>query len=489
MELLLCLAARLNAVQSPGDTAAASIGETVIKATTGTTRNSGPNSPNRVLPGESPVRKNYILPAIEIPSFLLLLNGYDRLRYGKEIYGTDFSTFKDHLLHGPWKYDQDPFAINQLAHPLQGATMYGFARASGLNFWEGLLYSNVGSTLWELGGETGHPSINDQITTGNAGSLFGEELYRIGSLVLERGSQGGEKPSAWREWLAAAISPPTGFNRLLFGDRYRWMESRDPATFTRLRLGQSRTASVSDTRADTNDLSRQHASIDFVMDYGLPGKDGYRYIRPLDYFSLQITGAANNRIPLESIMTRGILIGSKYELGSNYRGVWGLYGSYDYISPQIFRVSNTATSIGSTAEWLLHRYMILQGTLLTGVGFGAAGSTLNIGERNYHYGATPQGLLSLRLILRDRIMLESTAREYLVSALGGTESGSEGITRVDASLTFRVYAHHALGVQYIFSRRDARYGAANARRQSVGFISVAYNLLGRSRFGAVNWER
>ena len=30
--------------------------------------------------------------------------------------------------------------------------------------------------------------------------------------------------------------------------------------------------------------------------------------------------------------------------GKDYRGIWGLYGSYDYISPQTFRISSTALS-------------------------------------------------------------------------------------------------------------------------------------------------
>jgi hypothetical protein len=464
--------------------------ETKTKASTETATNGGPNSPDRVLPGEPSVRKNYLLPALEIPGFLIMLNLYDRVAYPHTFYNSGLKSSQEFFLHDHWEYDQDPFWESQLGHPYQGATMYGFARSSGLNFWESLVYSNIGSYMWMIAGETDNPRINGQITTGNAGSILGEELYRMGSLVLERGSEDGAKPAAWREWCAAAISPPTGMNRYLFGNHYRWMESRDPATFTRLRFGQSQTASVSDSQADTHDVVRQEATVDFIMDYGLPGKDGYRYLRPLDYFNFEITGAANSAHPLENIMTRGMLLGSQYELGDAYRGIWGLYGSYDYIAPQeVFRVSSTAGSIGTTSQWWLSRKTELQGTALAGIGFGAAGTTLNPGPRDYHYGATPQGLLALRLILNERFMLESTAREYLVSAIGGSEAGSEGITRLDASATLRVWGHHALGVQYVFSRRDANYAGLPSRSQSVGVVSVAYNLLGDVHFGAVAWDR
>ena len=366
--------------------------------------------------------------------------------------------------------------------------MYGFARSSGLNFWESLVYSNAGSFLWKVAGETGQPSLNDQITTGNAGSIFGEELYRMGSLVLERGSENGEKPAAWREWCAAVISPPTGLNRLMFGDRYKWMESRRPASFTRLSVGQNSAGVVKDNQPNAHESIRPEAFADFSMDYGLPGKDGYRYIRPLDYFNFQFTGAANGSNAVESILTRGLLFGRKYEAGDDYRGVWGLYGSYDYISPKIYRVSSTAGSVGTTAQWWLSKKTALQGTALVGVGFGAAGATRATGERDYHYGATPQGLLARRLILSDRVMLETTTREYFVSRLGATEAGSENITRVDAGVTVRVYEHHSLGVQYIFSRREARYPGMAVRNQSVGSVGIAYTLMGDPHFGAVEWR-
>jgi hypothetical protein len=257
-----------------------------------------------------------------------------------------------------------------------------------------------------------------------------------------------------------------------------------------LRIGQSQEASISDSLAGARETVPQEATADFVMDYGLPGKDGYRYIRPFDYFNFQITGDADSAHPLENIMTRGMLLGSKYEFSDDYRGIWGLYGSYDYIAPeQVFRVSSTAGSVGTTAQWWLSQKAALQGTAMGGVGFAGAGTTLNANEGSYHYGATPQTLLALRLILGERVMFESTAREYYVSALGGTEPGSDNIVRVDASATLRVWGHHALGVQYVLSHRDAHYAGESNRHQNVGVVSVAYNLLGDTHFGAVDWDR
>jgi len=167
--------------------------------------------------------KSYLIPALEIPAFLFLLNGYDRLAYpnsvepsGEKTYNTNLSTFWDHLNHGPWVVDTDAFNVNQFMHPYQGSMYHGFARSAGLNYWESLLYTNAGSLLWEMGGETSNPSINDQFSSGISGSFFGEALFRMAGLVLERD---GGKPGFWRELGAAVLSPSTGFNRLAFGER------------------------------------------------------------------------------------------------------------------------------------------------------------------------------------------------------------------------------------------------------------------------------
>ena len=51
------------------------------------------------------------------------------------------------------------------------------------------------------------------------------------------------KPGFWRELAAAVISPPTGFNRLAFGNRFDAVyPSHNPATFMRLQAGGTLTS-------------------------------------------------------------------------------------------------------------------------------------------------------------------------------------------------------------------------------------------------------
>ena len=451
-----------------------------------------PRAPAAALSWETGAGKSYLIPALEIPGFILLLNGYDRLAYpnelsgGKKTYDTNLSTFWDHVVHGPWGVDEDAFAMNQFNHPYQGSMYYGFARSAGLNYWESLLYTNAGSFLWETYGENTPPSVNDQIASGIAGTFFGEVLFRMASLVLE--GDGG-KPGFWRELGAAMISPPTGFNRLAFGNRFKPVfPSHDPAVFWRLRLGASLNSSLNDQDGSST-INRNEATLDYSMAYGLPGKPGYSYTRPFDYFHFELTSVSTGDNPIENLMIRGLLLGKDYEAGNAYRGVWGLYGGYDYISPHIFRVSSTSVSLGTTFQWWLSRAVALQGTALGGLGYAAAGNISQIGDRDYHYGAAPQGLLALRLILGDRAMFDLTHRAYYVTGLGGSEPGGrEVVNRLNTGFTFRIFGRHGLGIQYIMSIRDAHYSDRADSHQTVGTVSLVYTYLGNSRFSAVEWR-
>jgi hypothetical protein len=442
---------------------------------------------------ETGTGKSYIIPALEIPAFLLVLNGYGRIAYpnsveadGKKTYDSTLSTFWDHVTHGPWGIDEDAFAMNQFNHPYQGSMYHGFARSAGLNYWQSLLYDNLGSFLWETGGETTNPSINDQIASGIGGSFFGEALFRMASLVLEGD---GEKPGILRELGATIISPPTEINRFAFGDRFKPVfPSHNPATFWRFRLGASMKSDLND-QGDLTGVNKTEATADFSLAYGLPGKPGYSYERPFDYFHFELTSLGNADNPFDDVMIRGLLLGDKYGQGDSYRGIWGIYGGYDYISPHIFRVSSTSVSLGTTFQWWLSRAVALQGSALGGVGYAAAGNVAQVGLRDYHYGVAPQGLLALRLIFGDRAMLDLTGRAYYLSGVGGDDpGGNEAIERLNMGLTVRVYGRHALGVQYIASMRDAQYPDRADTHQTIGTVGLVYTYLGDTKFGAVEWR-
>jgi hypothetical protein len=444
---------------------------------------SPPDKPKFDFSADSAARKSYSIPAAEILGFEALLNLANR-RDASGDYKSNLSTVSRNL-RSSWVVDDDPFRTNQLGHPYAGSMYHGFARSAGLDYWEALAYTFAGSALWEVAGEATRPSRNDQINTGIGGTFLGEALFRLSNLMLEHG---GDVPPLWRELGAAAISPPTGFNRLVYRDRLDAIfASRNPAYYSRIQLGFSGTASNAQGTSTTQ-LKRNEALADFSVDYGLPGKPGYSYTRPFDYFNLQATASSANGF--ENLMTRGLLLGRDYQEGANYRGIWGLYGSYDYIAPQIFRVSSTALSLGTTAEWRLSDSIALQGTGLGGVGYAAVGTTrANASELEYHYGLAPQALVAMRMIFGDRASLDLTAREYFVTNVAAANRGGrDNIIRVDASYTLRIQRRHALTIKYLGNRRDANFPDLGSTTQSRGTIGIFYTWLGQDGFGNVDWR-
>ena len=424
-------------------------------------------------------RKNYWVPAAEIIGFDLLLNQFNRRFIGPE-YRTSWSSIRRNL-RSSWVVDDDTFKINQLGHPYQGSIYHGLARSTGLNYWESSLYTFAGSVFWEVAGETTQPSWNDQIASGIGGSFLGESLYRMASLLLER----GEGTKLWREVGAAAISPSLGFNRLAF-DRYDAIfASRNPVYYSRFAVALSGT--TQNEQGAARQVKHGELLADFSMDYGLPGKPGYSYRRPFDYFAFQVTASSANAF--ENVMTRGLLFGRDYEAGPNYRGVWGLYGSYDYIAPQLFRVSSTALSLGNTGQWWLTKAIALQSTVMAGVGYAAVGTVGGSDDKDYHYGAAPQALVALRLIFGERASLDLTGREYFVSRVAtSARAGHDNIARADVAFTTRIYKQHALAVRYLWNRRDATYPDLGNRAQTRATLGIYYTLLGHDRFGAVEWR-
>ena len=448
--------------------------------------------------------RSFLIPALEIPTFQLLLNRADHYLIDEATYPSPIDNFRTNQ-HRSWVVDNDKFSTNQFLHPYQGSTYQGFARSAGLTFWQASAYTFAGSLVWEEAGENTAPSINDQIATGIGGNFFGEPLFRIASLLLE---QDAEQPHWWRELAAGIVSPPTAINRFVFGDRFTPIfPSNDPAVFTRFDMSANAythfTSNVNvnadPTAPPANQaLQRAKAATSVTIAYGLPGNPDYSYDRPFDYFNLDF--ALDTATGVESVFSRGLLYGTDYSSGRNYRGLWGLYGLYDYAAPNIFRVSNTAGALGTTGQWWLSQRLALQETALLGVGYAAGGvihgagvappGPAGDGLRNYHYGVAPESVLALRLILANRAALEATARGYYISRLGATETtGAETIERLDVALTVRVYKMHGIIVRYRVSNRDGHYHHLPDSHQRVATVNIGYTFMGDEDFGAVDWRQ
>jgi len=419
--------------------------------------------------------------ALEIVAFDFALSRYNRAFSGSRDYDVSWATVRSNL-RGPWVTDGDPFKVNQFAHPYQGAMYHAAGRSTGLDYWQSSALTFAGSAWWEITGEKTPPSRNDQVASGIAGSFLGEPLFRMARLVAER----SDLPAALRPWLAAAVSPAVGFNRLAYGARFDGSFSdHDPAYYGRMHLGLTH---VTNDDVDRSAGGRQGAAqVDFALDYGLPGQPGYTYTRPFDYFNFQALFSGANGV--ENLGTRGLLYGRAYAAGADGRGIWGLYANYDYLAPQIFHVSTTSLSLGTTGQWWASQSVALQGTALAGFGYSAVSTARRVADNpEYHYGMAARVALALRLIADDRASLDVSARMVSLGTLTQRASGRDDISRIDSALTWRVHGSHAVGINYVWSHRSADFAATAARKQTLGRVGLYYTLLGQGGFGAVDWR-
>lgn len=430
-------------------------------------------------PGATAPAAPLAVPLLEIVGFDLLLNAYNRKFSGTRDYDVTADSIRDNL-RGPWVTDNDPFQVNQFAHPYQGSLYHGAARATGHGYWTSAAITFAGSLWWEITGERTPPSKNDQVASGIAGSFFGEPLYRMARRLR---AQGGDD---WRRWLAAAVSPPDGLNQALFGSRYdAAFDDHDPWIASRLRVGASRLLHDESGRQYGE---RTAGELDGSIEYGLPGKPGYGYERPFDYFAAQLALSTANGV--EYLASRGLLGGAAYGNDDPDRplaGVWGLWGSYDYSAPQIYNLSTTALSIGTTLRWQAAPRVELQGTALGGLGYAAVSTRRravdDVTDRRFRYGTAPRLSLAGRMIVDDRAAVDVATEQYWLGRIANRRAGHDDISRVEASLTWRVTGPHAVGVRGVWSQRSSEYADQPERRQSVASIGVYYTLLGSDGFG------
>ncbi len=429
-----------------------------------------------VLHAEAPAyRSNVWVPLLETGVTVVGLNLLDRQVLGYQWAQTDLETATRNL--GTWRFDGDSFQLNNLMHPYTGSIYYGAARSMGLGMWWSLGVTSLGSALWEIGGETEPASINDQIMTSVGGSFLGEVLYRCAVLVL---TGGDGAPGFWREGAALLVSPPTGANRLMFGDRYRTFDfDRRPAVYLEASAG----VGLERAPRPGGGSGATVALLDLHLAHGLPGEGGWPVRHPFDHFDLQLGLRSGERESLvAALFIRGMLAASRIQ--GSWSGVWGLAGLYDYSTPGAFHVSTAALGVSATGQLGARGGVALQGTALLGGGFGSAGAAVApAGSAGDHRGPAAQAVLESRLLLGDRAAIDAGLRQYLVAG-SAASNGLEAQHQLSLSGRLRVLGPHAVGVGWMSAWRWSRSPGVPDARQRSSELSFFYTLSTDRALGA-----
>jgi len=417
--------------------------------------------------------KAYILALAEVVGIDLAIWGFDYAT-GAPFAQITSQTIKDNLRKG-WIIDTDDFWANSLMHPVHGNLTFNAARSLGLNFYESFAYSFLGSYLWEQFMEIQPPSINDMVNTPFGGSLLGEALFRMSRLILDGG---GYQPGFFRQAFAFLINPVAGLNRLAFGNKYRGELLLPESWMGEFRLGA--VLAGSNHISDSSSVSiGPWFSISAKIVYNVPGTPGLVLEKPFDHFdfdaSLALGGSAAAQ-PSASLRIRGLVVGNTLSLGDEPGGLWGLFTSYDFIAPQVYRVQGfgAGPGVALAKRWgWFEQHVTLVGEFLPWAG---GGTTQALGVRDYHYGPGVNVALELRSHITDRWTVRLEGRQYWIS--GWYSSGqSENISYARASTTIRIYGMHGASAVFDWSYREARYPFQPDITNRAELFSLYYTIL------------
>lgn len=395
---------------------------------------SPPRSASRPLPRGADV----FIPAAESAAVTLVMMGWNRW-VGEAPWADISGDSIARNARSSWVLDDDQFWINQFGHPYQGMWSMTAARSAGLGFWGSAPYTFASSLVWEIVGETEPPSINDQITTPVGGIVLGEVLFRLAGLLR------GDGRSPWRDLGASLLAPMDGINRGLLGDRGD--EADEPRAWT-LSAGPVTARLAWDAEGPPPGWETS-PEVAFRMVHGLAWHPAFRFERPFDHFELEAAYAGRSN-PDATLILRGLLAGASYGDPAGWRGVYGLYGSFDLDTPGVFRVSTSALGLGTSGGRLLADDVLLEGTaIVSGILIGGAGQAPRDAEgrgRDYRLGPGGQSVLEVQLTAADRAAVRVGLRNYLLFGAGEI-GGDELIGAGEAAVVLRVAGEHGVGVE------------------------------------------
>ena len=419
-------------------------------------------------------------PAPEIVGFDLLLNQFDRHADRRAVPAPASPRSAATCIRAGW-WTRIRSSWTQLGHPYQGLDLPRVRARLGARLLGGV---GVHVPRQRVVGDPGRPRrrrATRPVTSGIGGSFLGEALFRMSNLVLEHRRVAAVLARARRHRdLAAGGLRPPGFRRPL---RERLPEPR-PGLLHAAAGGVQRHRGRRSRRRVEHQARRTSSSPISSSTTACPAS-------PITSTrGRSTTSASRPRVERERLREHddtGPAVGRTYGADVSYRGIWGVYGNYDYIAPQTFRISTTGVSLGTTGE--AHgTWHGVSGTALLGTGYAAAG-TIRTTTPTTHYGVAPQALRHAALeIFRARAAIDVTARDCYVSRLAAAARGrARNIRRADARSpgASRGRTHSSIEHLGTGSTPTSPTSAAAPAHQPIGPSSTPTS---HDRFGYTPWK-
>jgi hypothetical protein len=157
-------------------------------------------------------------------------------------------------------------------------------------------------------------------------------------------------------------------------------------------------------------------------------------------------------------------------------GLWGLFTSYDFITPAVFQIA--AFGVGPGAS-LMKRWgpVEMHGTVVAeALPWGQGSSTVSPRGLEYHYGPGADLVVELRAHFGDRVVVRLEGREYWIS--GGYDRGMwEAVSIARAQITVRLFGVNGVSGSLDWGHRRSCHPSEDDVSQHTTVAALYYTLL------------
>lgn len=390
-----------------------------------------------------------------------------------------FRNFFNNQRIGAWKWDDNQFSTNHIDHPYHGQLYFNAFRSNGYNFYQSSLATLAGSYIWETGGETQAPSINDLVNTTFGGIILGEMTHRVSRNILARNRTGTN--NIGNEIVALLVNPLNGLNRALDGkwgkpiDKYYSVDSSHiHAIFD---LGVRRFDAVDNEIVNTGKNSI-FGRLRFFYKNG-----EHNYKRPFDEFSVNLEVGNGDSTFVNAINVHALLYGAEFFKTKRGAHFGTLDAHYDMYNNDAFFYGAQSLMYNWNSKFKYKN----DNRLNLSVGVGAVllaavpDPYLLFGDaRNYNYGSGLSYRFRGELSVFNRLLISGNYHGGYFHTISGNDSYYFLHTAsLDANI--RIIDRFSLNLSTGYFVLDSHYKdpqfADYTKRYPFGRLSLAYNIL------------
>ena len=286
-----------------------------------------------------------------------------------------------------WVWDTDAFQVNMFLHPYQGGTYFRAGRSNGLDFWESVPLTFLGSAEWEFFGETTKPSLNDFYNTGFGGIVVGETFYRLIAIVRDNQATGMNR--FLRELATFPFDPAGTVKRLFTGEL--WRVHANPGEHVPPPLALQLQGGIRQA-TDTGGTGKRSIAGALVAELAYGDPFDAPYTRPFDVFVLRgLLSPGKDLIPVGEARVAGRLWAHELtHTAAPFRAIFTVKQKIEYTGNPAYKFGGQSLEAGLVTRfdlgsgWDLRAEGLAEGIMLGAV--DAPGAGVPGTPRTYDFG-------------------------------------------------------------------------------------------------------